>query len=71
MSEFTKEELTMMAAGIVFIKSQYKMSDETRNMLDELDSKLSFMINNCEKYKFKVPDDMDSSALAWRYQHDE
>ena len=46
MNEFTKEELSMMADGIVFIKNQCVMNNDQRLKLDNLDEKLCVMINN-------------------------
>ena len=49
MNDFTKDELSMAADGIVLIKKQCKMDDATRDKLDKLDEKLCLMINNyCE-----------------------
>ena len=49
MNDFTKEELTMMADGIVLIKEECQMKNDCRDKLDVLDQKLCEMINNyCE-----------------------
>lgn len=53
MNDFTKEELSMMADGIVLIKNRCKVSNETLHLLDMLDDKLCSMINNyCEHEHF-------------------
>jgi hypothetical protein len=70
MNDFTKEELSMMADGIVFIKSQCKMSDETRNNIHILDEKLCSMIDNyCEHV---WTDDSEGTDVCEKcgYHHD-
>ena len=49
MNDFTKEELNMMADGIVLLKIKCNMSDNIFKQLNGLDEKLCSMINNyCE-----------------------
>lgn len=43
---FTKEELNMLADGIVLIKKMCRIDDDTLEKLDKLDDKLCLIINN-------------------------
>lgn len=57
MNDFTKEELSMMADGIVLIKKQCVVNNDTKLKLDNLDEKLCSMINNYFEIKtLKVTD---------------
>jgi hypothetical protein len=53
MNDFTKEELNMMADGIVLIKKRCSVSNDTKLKLDDLDEKLCSMINNY--FELKIP----------------
>ena len=53
MNDFTKEELNMMADGIVLIKRQCKMPDYVRKKLDFLDDKLTSLVNNYCNHDFQ------------------
>lgn len=64
MNDFAKEEL----------EDIYRALCEHDNPIDNYDkliNKIQSMIDNYNSYKYVPPDDMDSSALAWKYQHDE
>lgn len=54
MNDFTKDELNMMADGIVFIKNKCKVTDETLQRLHKIDQKLCSMINNYCEHKTNV-----------------
>lgn len=64
MNDFTKEELRCL---LLTLDNVYLASRTVRQ--DELQEKIQSMIDNY--HKFKVPADMESSTLAWRYQQDE
>lgn len=53
MNDFTKDELSMMADGIVLIKNQCAVSDDTKLKLNYLDEKLCLMINNYCEHKIR------------------
>ena len=61
MNDFTKEELENILNGnIELYPHTYR----------ELRSKIQSMIENYNQHQFKVPDDMESSWLAWKYQNE-
>ena len=63
MNDFTKDELNMMADGIVLIKEKCKISDITALTLDILDGKLCEMINN---YCDHEPSDAHNEQFKWQ-----
>jgi len=66
MNDFTKEMLKDLLKCIHLAEIDHGKSQR----MDYLKRKLQFMIDNPDKYKFTAPDDMDSSALAWKYQNE-
>ena len=62
MNDFTKDELTEIYEALM---------DALVPISEYLPSKVQSMIDDYGKYKFTTPDDMDSSAIAWKYQHGE
>lgn len=69
MNDFTKEELEEIKRCLKYMIDG-GVTPYSCVTLD-VKKKIQLMIDNYDKHKFKVPDEMDSSALAWKYQHDE
>lgn len=64
MNDLTKEELE----HILQLVNDYEYKCE--NEITDLPGKIQSMIDNYNQHQFKVPDDMESSWLAWKYQNE-